>query len=235
MNVWEFIMLVLAPLLGGAIALLFQIRKEEYYKLVLSFSGSFLFAVTILHLLPEVFYENIYAGPFLLLGFFIQILLEQTTHGIEHGHFHQHEENPVFIFSLVLGLSLHSFLDGIPVSIKHMEEAANHSLLYGISLHKIPEGFALASIFLYSKFRKSVVIFVLLLFSLVAPCGALLSGYLQEINAAIFPTLLAIVAGSFLHISTTILFESESTGRHSLSYKKIIAITLGAGISLFTI
>ena len=235
MSNWEFIILAAAPLLGGAAALLAQIRKEEYYKLVLSFSGSFLFCVTILHLFPEVFHYNLSAGPFLLLGFFIQILLEQLTRGIEHGHFHRHEENPVFIFSLVAGLSIHSFLDGIPVSIKHLEQIGNHSLLYGIALHKIPEGFAMASIFLYSKYKKITVVMVLLLFSLVAPAGALISSYLQDINSSFFTILIAIVAGSFLHISTTILFESESTGGHNLSYKKIITIILGAGISMLTI
>ncbi len=228
MKYMELILLFASPLIGGIIAMLFHIKKEEQYKLVLSFSGSFLFAVTILHLLPEVFHENIYAGPFLLLGFFIQILLEQTTRGIEHGHYHPHKESSLFIFSLVFGLSVHSFLDGIPVSL-------NRSLLYGVFMHKIPEGFALTSIFLFSKYKKSTVVTALLLFSVVAPCGALLSEYLQEINAAIFPTLLAIVAGSFLHISTTILFESESLGGHSLPYKKIIAITLGAAISLLTL
>lgn len=228
MKYMELILLFAAPLTGGVIAMLFPARKEEHYKLVLSFSGSFLFAVTILHLLPEVFHENIYAGPFLLLGFFIQILLEQTTNGIEHGHYHHHKENGVFIFSLVFGLSVHSFLDGVPISL-------NHSMLYGISMHKIPEGFALTSIFLFSRYKKSTVVAALVLFSLVAPCGALLSEYLQEINSAFFPILLAIVAGSFLHISTTILFESESLGGHSLPYKKIIAITLGAAISLLTL
>ena len=127
MSSLDFALLFLAPVIGGTVALLLRQKVESYYKLILSFSGSFLFGVTILHLFPEVFSSNTFAGPYILLGFLIQILLEQLTRGIEHGHFHHKEENPVFIYSLVLGLSIHSFMDGVPANLN------NHSLLYGIS------------------------------------------------------------------------------------------------------
>jgi hypothetical protein len=43
---------------------------------------------------------------------------------------------------------------------------------------------------------------------------------------------MAIVAGSFLHISTTILFESGSPTEHSLSSWKLGVILVGFGLSL---
>jgi zinc transporter ZupT len=173
MNGWEFTVLTTAPIIGGMAALLIKKQSKENYRLVLSFSGAFLFSITLIHLLPVVFSMNPLAGVYVLAGFFIQIFLEQLTHGIEHGHFHEHSERPSYIFALLLGLSLHSFLDGIPLSNHQLLEEGHHSLLYGISLHKIPEGFALASVLLFSNYRKITTFSFLILFSLIAPAATL--------------------------------------------------------------
>src|SRR5262245_44565861 len=155
MKGWEFLILIAAPFSGGLAALSLKKQSRENYRLVLSFSGAFLFSITLIHLFPVVFANDEYAGVFVLAGFFIQIFLEQLTHGIEHGHFHEHSENPSYIFALLLGLTIHSFLDGVPLSNHQMLEKSHHSLLYGISIHKIPEGFALASVLLFSGYKKT--------------------------------------------------------------------------------
>ena len=231
MNVVSVMLLFVAPLLGGITALVFRKQTEANYKLVLSFSGAFLFTIILMHLFPVVFAGTTNAGLFVLLGFFIQILLEQLTHGIEHGHFHAHHHGGTYITSLITGLSLHSFLDGIPVSSRELMEETHAALLYGISIHKIPEGFALASILIISGYRNSQIGTFLLLFSLVAPAAFLLGGYLQESNFEILNVLIAVALGSFLHVSTTILFESESSA-HRFGWKRILAIMSGAGLAL---
>ena len=234
-HLFEIFLLFAAPVLGALVALWMKQGNEDQYKLVLTFSGSFLFSVMLMHLLPEIFQkEGVKAGVFMLIGFFIQVFLEQTTHGIEHGHFHTHKESSGFLLSLFIGLSVHSFFDGIPVVAPHSGEHEHTSLLYGISLHKIPEGFALASMFLFSGFKKNSVLMIVLLFALIAPAGTLLSSWIQQHDLNYYPLLLAVVAGSLLHVSTTILFESES-GRHAFTWKKILAIIFGAALSFLTL
>ena len=44
---------------------------------------------------------------------------------------------------------------------------------------------------------------------------------------------MALVIGIFLHISTTILFESSE--EHRFNYYKLITILLGAGLALATL
>ncbi len=233
MNITGFIILIAAPLIGGSAALLLRKNSREQYKLVLSFSGAFLFSITLIHLFPVVFANNEYAGAYVLAGFFIQIFLEQLTHGIEHGHFHEHLENNTYLLALVVGLTIHSLLDGIPLSNHQMLDQEHHSLLYGIAIHKIPEGFALASVLLFSNFKKISVMIFVGLFSLVAPAALLLSNQFSTVDAHAFSIVVAMAVGSFLHVSTTILFESES-GQHLFGRKKIAAILLGAGIALLT-
>ncbi len=234
---FEIAILFFAPVIGALIAFMLKRDKEDYFKLVLSFSGAFLFSVMLLHLLPEIFQnEGVNAGLFMLLGFFIQVFLEQATHGIEHGHFHHHSESSTFLISLFVGLSVHSFFDGIAATAPIVNTNHIHSsLLYGIALHKIPEGFALASIFIFSNYSRNKTLIVVALFSLIAPFGAIVSTYIQENDLSAYPMLLAIVAGSLLHVSTTILFESEKSGNHSFSYKKILAIIFAVVLSLLTL
>lgn len=234
MKMLDFILLMAAPIAGGLAALLLKTKNREHYKLVLSFSGAFLFSITLIHLFPVVFASNHHAGIYVLAGFFIQIFLEQLTHGIEHGHFHDHRENSTYVFALLLGLTVHSFLDGIPLSNHQMLDDDHHSLLYGISVHKIPEGFALASVLIFSNYRRLTVVGLLLLFSLVAPLAVLFANQLSLTDMGLFSILVAMAVGSFLHVSTTILFESES-GQHLFGWKKITAILLGTGIALLTI
>lgn len=230
MSISTILIVFCAPLLGGLVALLFRKQAEANYKLVLSFSGAFLFTIILLHLFPSVFMNTPNAGIYVLIGFFIQIVLEQLTHGIEHGHFHTQEHGGGYIAPLIAGLSLHSFLDGIPLSSTQFMEETHHALLYGISIHKIPEGFALASILIISGYSRPRIAVFLLLFALVAPVAILLGSYFQNHQTALLNSLIAVALGSFLHVSTTILFESENRS-HQFGWKRIGAILIGGGLA----
>ena len=66
----------------------------------------------------------------------------------------------------------------------------------------------------------------------MSPLGTFVSNYISQIGQ-FYDEIMAIVVGIFLHISTTILFES-SEGHH-YNTQKIVAIILGAGIALLGI
>jgi zinc transporter ZupT len=60
--------------------------------------------------------------------------------------------------------------------------------------------------------------------------GAAISVYLKaSINEEFFDYFMAFVVGTFLHISTTILFENSE--QHHFSKQKLIAVLLGIGIA----
>ena len=84
--------LFLSPFLGSMAALNSGKYDEKKLKLLLSFAGAYLFSITIVSLMPEVYSNaNKYTGVFILAGFWFQILLEKYSKGIEHGHFHLHD------------------------------------------------------------------------------------------------------------------------------------------------
>jgi len=112
---------------------------------------------------------------------------------------------------------------------KFQESSTQRSLLTGIILHHIPVAVALMSMLMQSGVKKLTAISFLLIFAAMAPAGAL-SSYLISTGdienlPRFFNQMMAVVIGIFLHISTTILFETYE--QHRFNYLKLLIILLG--------
>ncbi|WP_375235331.1 ZIP family metal transporter [Winogradskyella sp.] len=223
MNKYLFPLYAIA--IGVIIAFLTKKQKTIYTKLLLSFSGAFLLALTLFDLLPEV-YEHLEAkrtGLLIMCGILLQIVLEFFSKGAEHGHLHIDRENSRFPWLLFISLCIHSFLEGFPIN-------QHNDIIYGVFIHKIPIAALLTSFLLQSMYIKEKAISFILIFAAMTPLGTFVSNttyiapvYLTSINA--------LVIGIFLHISTTILFESSEGHKFNLS--KLVAICLGILIAYF--
>ena len=223
--------LLFASVIAGAIVVeIFKPKKSRNIQILLTFSGAYLLAVSLLHLLPELFHHNTTPniGLFILGGFLIQILLEYFSQGIEHGHFHKSNIIP---FSVLISLCLHALLEGVPLG-GDLQEHTHNALLYGIVLHKMPVAIVLMTFFLQSGMRKQRAYIFLLIFALMAPLGVY-AGNIFGALSNFHNEILAIVIGIFLHISTTILFES--TDGHRFSFTKIITIIIGTLLAILSL
>ncbi|MBK0403657.1 ZIP family metal transporter [Adhaeribacter sp. BT258] len=229
-------------------------KDNQYFlKILLAFSGAYLFSITILHILPDVLLSTDdphQVGYYVLAGFFLQLLLELFSEGIEHGHVHKHahDKNTGYVpFMLLFSLIMHSFLEGsILVENDHGHNHAGHnhghndylgnnfySVLVGIAIHHIPAAVALMSVLMFrlNNFKKAFG--YLFLFAIASPLGILFSNYVildQLQNTNLFMILSGLVAGNFLHISTTILFETSPD--HRFHKNKIIATVAGTLLAL---
>ena len=242
MSLLEYILLFCCVLAGGLIPYFFTGYKKKTLKLVLSFSGAYLLGITALHLLPEAFQgESTGIGYWILIGFFIQLILEIFSKGIEHGHIHpSHHLNWTFAFQIMVGLSLHAFIEGLPLANydtfhHHLHEGETHynSFLLGILLHKLPAAFALSSVLLMSGFKKQTTLILLIFFASMSPLGGLV-GDLLSLDSIGYQKLLGLVVGTFLHISTTILFENDENAHHQVSVYKLLAVAGGVGLALLS-
>jgi zinc transporter ZupT len=244
MTLLQYILLFGSVIAGGVVAFILRKINRNTLQLVLAFSGAYILGITVLHLLPNVFFGGSHTtGLWLLLGFFIQLLLEQLSGGLEHGHLHVQEgANWRVAVTIMIGLCLHAFMEGLPLAGYSSLHAAHHShhqhsewhLLIGIILHKVPAAFALVILMLLSGFRQRVVVLSLLIFSSMSPLGAALASFLNW-DLETQRLILALVVGSFLHISTTILFESDNSTHHRIPWRKLLAIIAGLGMSIFTL
>lgn len=231
MQAWQIILLFSCAFFGGTSVFLFRGNNHQMLKLVLSFSGAYLFGITVLHLIPDAYHENDnFVGIFILAGFLFQIVLEQFSQGIEHGHMHRPSpDHYAFPLGIIVSLCLHAFLEGMPLA-----QGYQNQLVVGIALHHIPAAFALGSVFLANHQSRNKTVFFIFLFAIMAPAGYLFSyglssggvGNLQHY----FNRIMGVVIGIFLHISTSILFESSDD--HKFNMRKMIAVLLGVGIAL---
>lgn len=236
------LILFLSAILGGLIAIKSVSMVTKNIKYILVFAGSFLFSITILHLLPELFESGtdyFLISLAILGGFFFQQLLEYFSNGVEHGHMHTHHHGEGHAklsgVTLMLALGLHGFLEGTLLAHPDTIHASHTegTLLTGIVLHKVPAALALMSVL--SCYFKSVKtqILLLVIFALSSPLGILsghLIGHLGWLGIDGMVILFAFVAGNFLHISTTIFIESSP--EHSWNTKKMFISGIAAGIAV---
>ncbi|RSK31232.1 ZIP family metal transporter [Hymenobacter metallilatus] len=231
--------LFLTVLGAGWLTRLLPTARTTWMKPLLAFSGAYLFTLTVTHLLPEALQmqPGHVVGYFVLAGFFGQMLLEVFSQGVEHGHVHHHTEHAGRVpFLLLFSLVLHSFLEGsILVKTPEAGDVSQnfYAILAGVALHHIPAAFALMAALLLrlGSFRRAVP--YLLLFAVAGPVGIVVSNFVvleQLLTGGLYASLLGLVAGNFLHVSTTILFETSPD--HSLNVRKLLATLAGLLLAL---
>ena len=241
-NLLSTILLLFLPVFGCGLLVFRIVIKEHQLKLILAFSAAYLLALTFLHLMPEVFEQGSHdAGMFILIGFFIQLFIDYFSTGIEHGHIHIHKEDKNKIpLTIIFGLYVHSFLEGLPIaelmnqgSITDSLLNFKNSMILGLTLHNIPIAIAFVTLLKQLEIKKNQSVLFLLLFSLMAPLGVVANELMQYAGVSninyIIHISLGIVIGIFLHISTTIMFESSSN--HKYNFAKMSSILLGAALA----
>lgn len=238
-----YFLLFLSVAIGVAIVLLFQPEDRRKIKVLISFAGAYIFTITILHLLPEVYSireippafstkggPGFDIGLLILAGFFVQLLLEFFSQGIEHGHAH-HDHSSKIPIGMMFGLCVHAFIEGMPLGGHLNHEHSRQMLLAGIIIHNVPVSIVLLTMLLHNGVSRNKSLMLMLVFALMSPLGAGFSDLAGGL-AKYSHELMAVVIGIFLHISTTILFESSD--EHRFNRLKILAIAAGAGIAVIT-
>ena len=177
-------------------------------------------------------------GLFILLGFLLQVILEFLSKGIEHGHTHVKANTSAFLVMMV-GLSIHALIEGIPLAGEYHghEHAHDHSgsftIFTGIMIHKLPVAISLTTLMLGSNLGLKGILTNLLIFAIMAPIGLLIGKFLHAeelLSSNVLDYIFAVVIGMFLHISTTIIFESSEG--HKFNLYKFLSILLGFGIAI---
>ena len=109
-----------------------------------------------------------------------------------------------------------------------------HTLVIGIVVHNIPISLTLMSLFLHYGCSKWKSFLYLTSFAVMTPLGSLVSRLLDASLLGSmdgwFNNILAVVIGIFLHVSTSILFETEEN--HQYNRRKFLTVCGGLGVAL---
>ena len=227
------------------------------------FGGAFLFASCFINLVPHMFlgdepYRFVTPGihfkiaAAVMLGFLIQLLLEQLTKGAEHGHNHcpcceeekdaeeHHHEHHSHtgnchntsvhpVTGLLIGLSIHAFLEGMPMV--DLDGDIHQGLLYGIVLHNIPIALVLVGLFMHNGYGFWRSLALLSIFAVMTPLGSLCNLYLMPQNEILQSLLMGVVVGILLHVSVSILFDHD---HNNFSWGKFALILVAFAAAYFT-
>ncbi len=214
-----YFLLFAVVIAGGLIAYYIKDLKPQYIHFLLSFSGAYLLSIIIFHILPDVYaHPDKKVGVFILLGILFQLFLEVFSHGAEHGHQHAFlKKTPWLVF---ISLSIHAFMEGLPINSGDHFHA---SYFYAILVHKLPISIILTSLMISAGYSLRKILLLLSIFAAMSPLAAWLGHeltLLKEYEAYIN----AFVAGILTHVGTTILFENEHS--HEFKIRKFLVIIL---------
>ena len=134
---------------------------------------------------------------------------------------------------IVGGLCMHALVEAMALgdASTHYDPHSRKLLLYSIVLHNYPVSIALLGMLLQSGMGWRRALGWLGLFAAMAPMGMFLSAH--SALAQYSRELTAIVIGIFMHIATTILFESSDI--HRFNFAKLAAIAIGTGLGFLSL
>lgn len=143
-----------ANIFGGAI-IVQRHWERSYLKYFVALGAGFMLATAIVEIFPESLRlqgEN--AAYLVLLGYLIIHFFEHTVS--PHFHFGEETHQSEFVhahkgYSVLLGLLIHTFFDGIAIASGFIvSNWLGWVIFLAVFLHKIPEGFTVASVMLAS-------------------------------------------------------------------------------------
>lgn len=218
----------LANVLGGLVVVSRSHWNELLLKSFLALGAGFMLAASFLRMLPESFRLSPHAPVLVLAGYFLVHFFEHTL----TPHFHFGEEthgeamlDPAASWSALLGLSIHTFFDGVSIASGFLVSVPLGLLIFGaVLLHKLPEGFTVASIALASGRGKRGA----LLSSGVLALATLLGVLVMRPFAGVLPYALPLSTGVTLYVAASDLMPEVNEERGVR-----MALTVFVGVALF--
>ena len=142
----------LADVVGGLV-LIRRNWEKRYLRYFVALGAGFMLAVAFLEMIPESLRFSTKWSPVLVLAGYCTIhLLEHTI--TPHFHFGEETHHDEFVssrtgYSVLVGLAAHALFDGIAIGSGFvMSNWLGWLIFLAIFLHKVPEGFTVASVML---------------------------------------------------------------------------------------
>ena len=138
--------------------------EKRYLRYSVAMGAGFMLAVAFLEMLPESLRFSPKWAPVLVLAGYCSIhLLEHTI--VPHFHFGEETHHDEFIsartsYSVLAGLAVHALFDGVAIASGFvLSNLLGWLIFIAILLHKVPEGFTVASVMLASgRSRNAAVV-----------------------------------------------------------------------------
>lgn len=186
---------------------------------MLSLAAGFMISVALVDMVPEAIETS---GPSAMVTVLVGYLLVHLTQHTIARHFHfgeeTHEVSEIVSISALVGLLLHTFVDGVAVaSSTHVSTALGALVFTSVALHKIPEGLAISSLFLAAGATRRRALAAAGALGAATLFGVLVTEHVQALSTHG----LALSAGVTLYVGASNLvpeFQSKAGWRNPLFF-----------------
>jgi ZIP family zinc transporter/zinc and cadmium transporter len=213
-----------ANVFGGAI-IVHGGWQRTYLKYFVALGAGFMLATAFLEIIPASFaLRGPSAAVIILLGYLL-------IHFFEHAvtpHFHFGEEthagHSAHGYSVLLGLIIHTFFDGIAIAAGFIVSSwLGWVIFLAIFLHKIPEGFTIASIMLARGQSRRIAWGASMLLGLATLAGVLIMAMMRHQVGFGLP----LSAGVTIYVAASDLIPEVN---HEPGVKMAFVVFLGVGL-----
>ena len=215
--------------LAGALAVVRHLRRGlRLIDACLAFGAGFMLAVAVLGVLPEVLKQGPGGAGYVLGGYLAVHLAQHVL--VPHFHFGEetHRLSRAAGVSAVLGLTLHTFFDGVAIASGFLvSERLGVLLFLAVLLHKLPEGVTVASVVVAGGGSRGRAVGAAAVLGLATILGVVLTDQV----ASLARHGLAISAGVTLYVAASNLVPEFQAKRGWLTALAFFGGTVGFIVS----
>jgi zinc and cadmium transporter len=208
----------LGNLAGGYAVVRHEGRILAAIDLFLAFGAGFMISVAVLEVTPEAIRRGADAPLYILLGYLAVHLAQHVL--VPHFHFGEetHAVTARQGVTILGGLLLHTFFDGVAIASGFLVSPAMGLLLFlAVFLHKLPEGLTMASVILAGGRGGARALAAAGLLGVATILGVILT----EVSSLLVVHGLAISAGVTLYVAASNLvphFQSRHGWRMPVAF-----------------
>jgi zinc transporter ZupT len=218
----------LADIFGGVVLVRANMEKR-YLRYFVALGAGFMMAAAFLEMIPESFRLSMRWAPVLLMaGYCIIHFLEHTI--TPHFHFGEEIHPGEFLsvhtsYSVVGGLAMHALFDGVAIGSGFaLSSWLGWIIFFAVFLHKVPEGFTVASVMLASGRSRPMALNSTILLAITTILGVLVINFFPSLVLVGLP----LSAGVAIYVAATDLVPevNREPGIH-------MALIFFAGVAIF--
>jgi zinc and cadmium transporter len=220
----------LFALAGGALLLSRQKSALALAKYGTPFAAGALLAAAFFDLLPESL-EKLDGSAVMrwtLAGVIAFFLLEHFLHWFHHTHQPEHKHDRKTAPLIIIGDSIHNFLDGIAIGAAFLINTPTGIVTaIAAAAHEIPQEIGDFGLLLKSGYSRKKVLLINAASALMSTVGAVLTFWLGSKTSLPLGELLAITAGFFIYIAASDIIPSLHENRQKLAHLGAVLLVGG--------
>lgn len=246
MNILAYILLFtflgsIVSLVGGILLLAKEKFTLKISHFLASFAAGTLLGTVFFDLLPEAAEAegsgvNIFFWT--LAGILIFFLLERFIHHHDHhDHGTNHDDRKSVVPLIVIGDSLHNFIDGVAMAATFLISIPLGVVTsLAVAAHEIPQEIADFGLMLDKGVKRERVLFINFSSAMVAMVGAILTYLAKDSIQGLLPVILALTSGFFIYIAVANLIpEIHLRENQKIAFWETVTLFLGVLAVYFAI